>query len=602
MSPHTLVHQLLDWAARTPNAVALRHKQRGHWEQWTWAQYAEQAKKVAAGLVSLGHQPDECVAIVGDNRAEWVIIELGIMMARGIPAPIYTTNTAAQAAYIVQNSEAKLVVVDGAAQLAKLRAGVEEASLGVETFVSMDAVAGAPDGTVDFAGLVARATPALEAEVDARVTTLTGDNTALLIYTSGTTGVPKGVMLDHGGLLAMSSAVLAMLPMFDAQTPAEARAPYRTLSYLPLCHGAEQLITTMGHLRTGGTVSFCPDMKQLKDYLVEVRPTLFLGVPRIWEKFQAALTARLDSVTGAKGALARWARSTELAAAREEAASGRRVHTLRRALANRLVIRKLAEALGLDELRYAITGSAPISVATLEFFASLGIAIHEAYGMSETSGVCTITPPGAARFGRVGKAIDGVGIRIAEDGEVQLHGRIMTRGYFRMPDETRELYTDDGWLHTGDLGDLDADGYLAITGRKKELLITAGGKNVAPAELEAYLQEIPGVAQAVVVGDREPYLAALITIDVEQLPALATQLGVAPTLEAVASAPGLHALLDPGVETRCNARVARYQTIKRYRVLPVEFSVDGGELTPTMKLRRTEIAKKYADEIRALYA
>ncbi len=593
---HTLVHQLADWAERTPDTPAIHAKVDGRWVHRTWKQYRDDSRAFAKGLMAMGHQVGECVAIVGGNRMEWVIAEQGIMAARGAPAPIYTTNTSEQMAYIVSNSRARIAICDTAEQLAKYRGAVADGQMSVEHFVTMDTVDDAGDDVRTVEAVIALGRDQDDDALDARIADVTTDETALLIYTSGTTGTPKGVMLNHGGMVEVADTMVAACPRFRDDIP------YRAVSYLPLCHAAEQLVTTLGHLCLGGEIYFCPDIAELKDYLVEVRPTVFLGVPRVWEKFEAALSARLSAATGFKGALAQWARDTELAAVREFIATGKNPAGLARAIANKLVIGKVKDALGLGDLYFPVTGSAPVSVGTLEFFASLGIVISEAYGMSETTGVCTLTPVTAPRFGKVGKALDGVQIRIADDGEVQLKGRTMTPGYLHMEQETRDLYTEDGWLCTGDLGSLDQDDYLQITGRKKELLITAGGKNVAPAEMEAYMQQIPGIAQAMVVGDRQPYLCALVTLDVEAVPELARKLGIEDTaLAALASNAAMRAYLQDRVETDCNAKVARYQTIKKFEILPVEFSVDGGELTPTMKLRRTIVTERYTDAIAQFY-
>lgn len=592
----SLVHRVADWAAEKPDAKALLAKVAGEWRSWTWADYHADLRAVAKGLMVRGHQPGECVALLGDNRAEWVLCELGIMAARGIPAPIYTTNTDEQTRFIVDHSEARVVICDKQEQLEKLLRCLPAGGR-VTTLVTMDDLPNADARVISLSTLMEEGRAARDAPLDARIDAITDTETALLIYTSGTTGTPKAVQLDHGQMMGVAAAIMARMP------PLAQPGGYRVVSYLPLCHVAEQIFTAFFHLHSGGEVAFCPSMTQLKDYLVEVRPTLFLGVPRVWEKFQAALEARLSSGSALSRKLAAWALATELSAFRAEQASGRPVSTLSRRIANALVIDKIKRGLGLDQLVAAATGAAPIRQGTLEFFASLGVIIYEAYGMSETTGVATCSHLGRPVFGSVGEPLEGVQLSIAADGEILLKGRTMTRGYLRQPDLTAELIDAEGWLHTGDLGAVDPTGNLRITGRKKDILITAGGKNVAPARMEALIQAIPGVGQVVVVGDRQPYLAALITVDPEALDSLKAKLGsAAPTVAALGREPAFLAWLQQRIDAACNDQVARYETIKRFAVLPTDFSVEGGELTPTLKLKRDVIAEKYAQDIAGLYA
>ncbi|MEM9730488.1 MAG: AMP-binding protein, partial [Myxococcota bacterium] len=316
------------------------------------------------------------------------------------------------------------------------------------------------------------------------------------------------------------------------------------------------------------------------------------------------LRGKMAEATGIKAKLAQWARDTELAAFKEEAASGRPVSSFSRNLANKLVISKIKDALGLDALDVALSGAAPISTSTLEFFASIGIPIHEGYGMTETTAFASVQPYGRPKFGTIGKALPRVEVKIAEDGEIMLKGDNMTKGYFRLPEKSAELYDDDGWMHTGDLGTLDDQGFISITGRKKDLIITAGGKNVAPAEMEGYIQSIPGVGQAVVVGDRQPFLCALIVLDPEALPALeeASGVGGLGDVATAAASSEVRKFIEAQIEQVCNSKVARYQTIKKINVLPTVFSVDGGELTPTLKVKRNVVNEKYAKEIGEFYA
>jgi long-subunit acyl-CoA synthetase (AMP-forming) len=404
-------------------------------------------------------------------------------------------------------------------------------------------------------------------------------------------------MLTHEGIELIAKAVVEVFPFL-------AKTETRSVSYLPLCHAAEQGITNFAGLATGGQIFFCADLTQIKDFLVDVHPTIFLAVPRVWEKFEAALRGKLAEATGVKAKLAAWARKTELEAFKQEMATGRPVSSLSRNLANKLVIGKIKEALGLDAMQVALSGAAPISVSTLEFFASIGLPIHEGYGMTETSAFASVQPYGQLRFGTIGKPLPGVEVKIADDGEIMLKGINMVKGYLRLPEKTSELYDDEGWMHTGDLGALDDAGYISITGRKKDLIITAGGKNVAPAEMEGYLQSIPGVGQAVVVGDRQPYLSALIVLDPEALPELevASQISGLSDVATAARNPEVKRYIEQEMEHACNSKVARYQTIKKIQVLPTTFSVDGGELTPTLKVKRNIVNEKYASEIAAFYA
>ena len=596
--PHTLVHQLAHWAASASARPAIHGRSRpGHWNTWSWAQYWTEAREVARGLQALGHQAGDCVAIVANNRPQWSICQFGIMANRGVPAPIYTTLTWEQVAYIVNHSLSKIVICDTQEQLDKYDKAIAEGQAPtVEHIVTLDDLGSDNPKVISYQALLERGRAQDEAELDKRLDALTQDETALLIYTSGTTGLPKAVQIEHGGVLSVASACLSRFPSLRENHQ------YSTVSYLPLCHVAEQLFTTFFHLDTGGQVYYCPDMTQLKDFLAEVRPTFFAGVPRVWQKFQVVLEAKLGAATGVKAMLTRWALATELASFKKEVATGAPQDGLARRIANKLVISKVKSALGLENVLIAGTGAAPISVETLEFFASLGVTIYEGYGMSETTGLATLSEYRRPQFGAVGTALEGVEIKIADDDEILLKGRGMTRGYLRQPEKTKELLDDDGWLHTGDLGSLTG-GLLKITGRKKDLLITAGGKNVAPSEMEGYLTSIFGVAQAVVVGDGQPYLAALLTLDGEALTDLAAKVGVGVgTVASMAGDPRVHEWVSAQVEERCNVRVARYQTIKKFEILPTEFTVDTGEVTPTMKIKRNVVNEKYAEQIAGLYS
>ncbi|MEM1416902.1 MAG: long-chain fatty acid--CoA ligase [Myxococcota bacterium] len=597
----TLVHRLAHWATTRPAQPAIHGKRDGRWYALSWSEYHRNARAIAKALIHLGHEVGGSVAMAGPNCPEWVQFQAGIQLARGVPAPIYGNATKAQAAYIVGHAEARIAVVGDVAFLEKLLAAEAEGLLPrLAHILSFGPLAHDEPRLIALPQLLDLGHDQDDAELDARFAALTDDETCLMIYTSGTTGVPKGVEIDHGGQLVIGRAVTKVAPQL-----VDGRAEYHMVSYLPLSHQAEQLLTNVLHLVTGGQVYFCPEITQIKDFLVEVRPTVFLGVPRVWEKFEAALRSRLGEATGPKAKLAAWALRTELDGFHTQV--GRKVTAdavmpLGRRIARSLVVDKIKTALGLDRLEVAITGSAPMAPATQEFFASLGIPILDAYGMTETSGAATISDPLEPAFGTVGKPFDGVEVRLGEENEIQLRGRNCRTRYRGMPEKTEGLYTEDGWLRTGDQGAFDAQGNLKITGRLKELLITAGGKNVAPVELEQYVLGTPGVGQVVVVGDRQPYLAALIALDPENLDALAEGAATArASMAEMARDPKVHAYVMRNVEERCNARVARFQTIKKVHVLEAELSVEAGELTPSMKLRRPTIVERHASSIAALY-
>ncbi len=592
----TMLETLRGWATQTPNEPALHERRAdGSWEVTTWNEYWETVRKIGKGLIKLGLEQGGAVAIVGDNRRDWVFCQHGINAAGAIPGPIYTTLLPDQMAYIIDNCQAKIAVCDKQEQLDKYLEVRASGKTQLETIITMDDIETDHDNVISLAKLIEMGAAEDDTELDRRLGEVKPDDIALLIYTSGTTGLPKGAIFTHRGI---HRTTIATLEVYGEVL----EHGLRYISYLPLCHAAEQGLTNFCGLAGGGKIYFCRDIKAIKDHLVDVEPTTFFAVPRVWEKFEAALRGRLAEATGIKAKLADWALRTELAAFHKEqrGASG---DSFFRGLANKLVVSKIKSALGLSQMRMAASGAAPISRSTLEFFASLGIVIHEGYGMTETTAFASVQPYKKVRFGTIGKALPGVKIRIADDGEIMLQGDNMIQGYFRNEEKSSELYDSEGWMHTGDLGALDDEGYLRITGRKKDLIITAGGKNVAPAEMEAHLQSIAGVGQAVVVGDRQPYLSALLVLDPEALPELAKEAGVPVSdVATMATDPKVLAFFQDQVETECNAKVARYQTIKKFEVLQTPFSVETGELTPTLKVKRNVVNEKYASLIAKMYA
>jgi long-chain acyl-CoA synthetase len=586
----TIPQRLLDQAARRPSAIAYQAKRDGRWQPTTWQTFVGEVRAAARALIALGFAPGGTVAILGFNRPEWVILDHAAMMAGGAAAGIYTTCSPDEVQYIVDHCEAQIVLVEDAAQLAKLTARRDQLPR-LRWIVVMRGGPGreAGDGVVGWDDFLARAPTTPEAEVDARVGALRADALATLIYTSGTTGPPKGVMLSHENL-AWTAQLLVDVGGKALEDVG--------LSYLPLSHIAEQMATIHMHATSGSTVWFAESIDKLADNLKECRPTVFFGVPRVWEKFHAALAPRLGEVTGAKRRLLDWARgvASQVNARRDRGAAIPRVLAAQYALADRLVLAKLKAAIGFDRGRILISGAAPIAPDVLAFFASIDLPIREIYGQSEASGPTSYNLPGRTKLGSVGAPLPGLEVKLADDGEILVRGPNVFLGYYKEPAATSDAM-HDGWLCSGDLGAFDRDGYLSITGRKKEIIITAGGKNIAPKNIEAALKQSPLVSEAVVIGDRRKYLVALITLDDDAAAKLVPGLADA---AARAAAPAVRAAIERALH-EVNETLARVEQVKRFTILPRPFGVATGELTPTMKLRRKVIAERFAREIDAMY-
>ena len=557
--PTTTIHAFFETAARLGPRPCWKYGAR----TISWTEAAQLVRKAARAFIALGVKAGEAVSIVGANRPEWVIADLGALAAGGVPAPIYPTLTAEQAWYIAGHSGASVAVVQDGAQLQKLRSQKS----GLQKFVLIE---GKAEGALSWEEFLA-----LEGAVPDRLAELKPDGLATLIYTSGTTGPPKAVMLSHDNLVFAAQT---------AQRIAETGADDVLVSYLPLSHIAEQMITLHAPAVAGSQIWFCDQLDRLGDALREARPTIFFGVPRVWEKMQAKM---LEAVAAAPER-----RQKMFHAARRSTGLWRR-------LAERVVLRKARKALGLDRARFLVTGAAAMPRATLDFFDSLGLPVLDVWGMSESAAMGTANLPDARKKYTIGRPPPGAELRIGEDGEILLRGRHVFMGYFKDEAATREALDQDGWLHTGDVGEQDADGFVRITDRKKELLITSGGKNVSPANIEGQLGQIAGVSQAIVVGDARKHLAALIVPD----PVSAARLpGVTHgTLAALALDPAFLQHVERGI-AQVNGTLANYETIKKFKVLPVQFSIESGELTPTLKLKRKVVAQKFASEIDALFA
>ena len=586
--PETVIEVLERTSSAHGHLPALKVKRQGRWEAMTWDQYRHQVFRAARGLLSLGIEPGDCMVIQAANGPIWLLSHFAAIASGGIPAGIYTNSTPAQCAFVAEHSEAVVAFVEDASLVDNFRPGGAPLPR-LRLTVLMRGEHPDPD-VISWSELLERGSRVSDTELRRRLDSLDPHGVCELIYTSGTTGEPKGVMLTHHNVTWTADRLTAAYEI----GPGDA-----LLSYLPLSHIAEQILSLYAPVFTGACVWFAESLDRVDENLREIRPHFFFAVPRVWEKIQARIVAVGAQRSGLQRRVATWARRQGLAGGYAEQ-EGRPKPPLY-GLAERVVFNRVRERLGLDRARGCFTAAAPISLHTLEFFLSLGIPILEIYGMSENTGPTTLSTRDSYRTGKAGRAMEGTELKIEPDGEICMRGPHISPGYFKNPRATRETFDTAGWLHSGDIGEIDEQGFVSVTDRKKELIITSGGKNVAPQVIESRLRSIEIVDQAVVIGDRRKHLVALLTLDPEALPRIATDLGSsARDLERATDCPTIRHHLEHEVE-RVNADLARFETIKRFAILPVELSVERGELTPTMKLRRRVIGERYARQIEQLY-
>jgi len=573
----SLPAQLLHHAATRPDATALRDKHRGVWRETTWGQYADRAAHAGLGLLELGVEPGDVVAIHAENRPEWVLADLGAQGVGAVVTGIYPTSPAAEVEYLLSHSETVVLIAEDEEQLDKALE-VRERLPRLKRIVVMDPrnvrELGSDPMLLTYAELEELGARHERGAWEERVERLNADDTAIVVYTSGTTGPPKGAMITHANMVAAGAA---FVQIYDVSPDDEA------LSYLPLCHIAERLFSVIDATAVGYVVNFGEGGESFAQDLRDVQPTFFLGVPRVWEKMMAGVEIRMADASRIKRAAYRWA-------------LGKR-NPLARA-----ILMPLREKLGLRRCRNAVSGAAPIAPQVLEYFTRLGVPVREGYGQTENTAVCTFTPPEDVRIGTVGRACPGVEIRIADDGEILTRGAGVFKGYFKNPEATADTVDADGWLHTGDIGVLDGDGFLTITDRKKDIIITAGGKNISPSEIENRLKVSPYVREAVIVGDRRKHLVALIGIEADVVGDWATRRSLAFTTYRDLSAKDEVRELIAGVVDEVNRELAQVETIKRFTLLEKELDHEDGELTATLKVKRRAIEERFAGEIEALYA
>ncbi|WP_036568974.1 AMP-dependent synthetase/ligase [Nocardioides sp. URHA0032] len=588
----TLVHALADTVREHGGKPAYsdrHHAPEGEsWRTLTWAETRERALDVAAGLLELGVAPGDTVAIMATNRIEHFLADMGAVHAAATPMSIYNTLSPEQVAYVAAHARPVVVFLESADHRARWAKALDEVD-SIRTVVMLDE---------DWDALVAAGSARRSANlgaVEARAAQLTPEDPATILYTSGTTGNPKGVVLTHHNVLYEAISTQEQAGLMD---------PQRSVSYLPLAHIAERVLGLYGPQITGSHMYAIGDPAELLGALGEVHPTAFFGVPRVWEKIKTGISAKLaadpdpanrEMVEKAMAAGLAWVEAQEVGGTMtpEVEAAYRR--------ADEQILGFLKLLLGLDQVTWAGSAAAPMPLDVAKFMAGLGLTVYDVYGMTETCGAVTANGPSGFKLGTVGAANPGMEVVLGEDGEILVRGPVNTPGYHLQEEATRALIDEDGWIHTGDIGTLDDDGFFSVVDRKKELIITSAGKNIAPSNIENYLKESPIIGHAMAIGDSRPYVVAVLTLDGEIAPLVAQQLGIEATgLAELAQHPQIVAMAQAAVDS-ANERLSRPEQIKSFELLPVEWTAESEELTPTLKLKRRVVHQKYADVVDRLY-
>jgi long-chain acyl-CoA synthetase len=589
-----LVDMLKDRCRRDSDKTAFLVKHNKDWHPVTWGKVDDKTDKIAAGLLSLGMKPGDAVSILGNTRLEWTLSEFGALKSGCIAIGIYQTLSGEQSAYILKDSNTKILFVENQSQLEKIKPHMDDLP-DLQQFVIWDEGEKESEA-ISMDELMRKGEEALNANPELVKKTenqIQPSDVAIIIYTSGTTGPPKGACLTHKNLLAELKAI----DLIKASDVGDIM-----MFFLPLSHVGERIGQYM-RIRRGITGAYVKDITKVLDDIKEIRPTFFGSVPRIFEKAYAKIRSEVESSPPLKQKIFSWAESVGREVSRKIQAGQNQPLGLRLqyALADRLVLRKIRDVFG-GRVRYFLSAAAPIAVEILEFFHACGMVILEGYGQTEISCFCTLCMPDAYRFGSVGKALPGVELKIADDGEIMVKGDIVFSGYHNQPELNRKTLTDDGWIYTGDLGKIDADGFLWVTGRKKDIIITSGGKNVTPSNIESLLANHPLIEHAMVHGDRRKYLTALISLSPDNLPAWAESKGISDLSHVALTR---HDVVNQEIQRtvdEVNSHLANFETIKKFVIIPRPLEIETGELTPTMKVRRKVVEEKYMDRLDALYA
>ena len=576
-------------AERHADLAAVTYKDASdQWVSKTYREVGEIVRSLALGLIELGVEKGDKVSILANTRPEWTYFDFAALSVGAVVVPIYQTNSPDECQYVLENSDAKAVIVEDDEQLAKIDE-IRDRVPKLEQVIRMEGTGG---NAISMDELIEAGTARSDSEWEQRWQAVTPDDICTFIYTSGTTGPPKGCVISHGNYRAMITMALDESVLERNTT---------TYLFLPLAHSFALLIQLLS-FDLGGNIAYWErDPLKIVPNLAEVKPDYFPSVPRIFEKIYTAATSEVEKSGGLRKLVFNWAIGVGKKVRERERAEKPVGWLLRKQydVADKQVLSKIRGLFG-GRIRNCVTGAAPINPEILRFFDAAGVLILEGWGMTETSTAATVARPDAFKFGKVGRAFKGCEIKIADDGEILVRGPNVFLGYYKNEEATRETL-EDGWLHTGDLGELDEDGYLSITGRKKDIIITAGGKNITPANLEAEIKQSPYVSQCVVIGDRRPYLVALITLDPEECAKLAEERGWPADPAELARHEGMRQLLQEHID-QVNEKFARVEQVKKFEILPQDLSQEGGELTPTLKVKRNVVAEKYENEVDALYA
>jgi long-chain acyl-CoA synthetase len=561
----------------------------GKWVSQTYREVGDIIRRLALGLIELGIEKGDKVSILANTRPGWTYFDFAALSIGAVVVPIYQTNSPDECQYVIENSDAKAVIVEDDAQLAKIDQ-IRDRVPKLEHVLRME---GSGGNAISMDELVEMGSGRSDREWEQRWQSVTPDDICTFIYTSGTTGPPKGCVISHGNYRAMVTMALDE-SVLDRNTT--------TYLFLPLAHSFALLIQFLS-FDLGGNIAYWErDPLKIVPNLSEVKPEYFPSVPRIFEKIYTAATSEVEKSGGLKKLIFNWAVGVGKKVRERERAGKPIGWFLRRQyeFADKQVLSKIRALFG-GRIKNCVTGAAPINPDILRFFDAAGVLVLEGWGMTETSTAATVARPDAFKFGKVGRAFMGCEIKIADDGEILVRGPNVFQGYYKNEEATRETIDEDGWLHTGDIGELDADGYLSITGRKKDIIITAGGKNITPANLEAEIKQSPFVSQCVVIGDRRPYLVGLITLDMEEVGKLAQEKGWPADPAELHNNPEVRAIIQQVLD-QVNEKFARVEQVKKFEILPHDLSQATGELTPTLKVKRNVVADKYEKEVDALYA